>query len=247
MAALISVQNLTKSFGNIQAVQGVSFTVNKGEVLGFLGCNGAGKTTTMRMLSGYLPADSGTMMVCGKLVGVHHPDVRKHIGYLAEGGPLYLDMKTQDLLLFVAKILQLQGGYQKERIEYVTEALRLTSILRQTIGTLSKGYRRRVALALTLLHDPEVLILDEPTDGLDPNQKWEVQELIRSIANDKAIILSTHILDEAEILCKRALIIDAGKVISSGTLSEIMGRAPHATNLTQAFRIITQHAAQEDA
>ena len=240
MANLISVQNLTKSFGGLHAVRGISFSVSKGEVLGFLGCNGAGKTTTMQMLAGYLPSDKGDISICGQTMTTDAYELRKHIGYLPEGGPLYQDMRTKDMLCFMATMLQLSGAKKRERIDYVTHVLHLEPVLHQSIDTLSKGYRRRIALALALLHDPEVLILDEPTDGLDPNQKHEVQELIAGITKDKAIIISTHILDEVEALCKRALIIEKGQVIASGTIPQLIKRADSkAGNLTEAFRILT--------
>jgi len=239
MEARIAVQNIRKSFGHLCAVKGVSFTVNKGEVLGFLGCNGAGKTTTMRMLAGYLTPDAGTITICGKSFGKDDRDIRRHVGYLPEGAPLYGDMKTRDMLSFMAAMLQLEPSEKKERMDYVIHALHLQPVLDQVIETLSKGYRRRVALALTLLHDPEVLILDEPTDGLDPNQKWEVLKLIHDMTREKAIILSTHMLEEAETLCRRAVIIDAGQIIASGTLPDLIMRTGNAASLSEAFRIIT--------
>jgi ABC-2 type transport system ATP-binding protein len=226
MSALVSVQNLHKNFGDFHAVSGVSLGVNKGEVLGFLGPNGAGKTTTMRMLTGYLIPTEGKIEICGVDVLEDPRSAQKHIGYLPEGGPLYNDMTPATFLRFIANIRGLKGGLLDERMDYVVKNLNLSNVFNQTIDTLSKGYKRRVALAQAIIHDPEVLILDEPTDGLDPNQKHEVRELISAMAKNKAIIISTHILEEVDAICSNAIIIANGKVVAAGTPQELARKAP---------------------
>lgn len=225
MEPLVSINGLSKKFGSFTAVDNISFSVNKGEVLGFLGPNGAGKTTTMRMIAGYLLPSAGNVSVCGFDVQENSMETRRKIGYLPEGGPLYNDMTAQTFLAFIAEIRGLRGVELKNRMNFVIEKLHLGDVIKQNIDTLSKGFKRRVALAQAILHDPEVLILDEPTDGLDPNQKHEVRELIKSMAEDKAIIISTHILEEVEAICARAIIISAGKIVASGTPEEIMVKA----------------------
>lgn len=225
MVALVSVKNLSKKFGNFTAVENVSFSVDKGEVLGFLGPNGAGKSTTMRMATGYLPPTEGTVTICGHDILENPLEAQKQIGYLPEGGPLYNDMTAASFLKFIAQIRGLKGSKLKERMDYVIENLHLNNVYYQSIETLSKGYKRRVALAQAIIHDPAVLILDEPTDGLDPNQKFEVQKLISSMAKDKVIIISTHILEEVEAICSRTLIISHGKIVSSGTPQELAAKA----------------------
>jgi ABC-2 type transport system ATP-binding protein len=222
METLVSIKNLSKNFGSFVAVNNISFSVQKGEVLGFLGPNGAGKTTTMRMITGYFPPSSGTVEVCGFNVGSNSIELRKKIGYLPEGGPLYGDMTPYSFLTFIANVRGLRGAELKNRMDFVVEKLHLSAVLMQNIDTLSKGYKRRVALAQAIIHDPEVLIMDEPTDGLDPNQKHEVRELIKSMAKDKAIIISTHILEEVTAICTRAVIIARGGIVASGTPEEIM-------------------------
>ncbi len=226
MSALVSVQNLHKNFGDFHAVSGVSLSVNKGEVLGFLGPNGAGKTTTMRMLTGYLIPTEGKIEICGVDVLQDPRSAQKHIGYLPEGGPLYNDMTPATFLRFIANIRGLKGGLLEERMDYVVKNLNLSNVFNQTIDTLSKGYKRRVALAQAIIHDPDVLILDEPTDGLDPNQKHEVRELISAMAKNKAIIISTHILEEVDAICSNAIIIANGKVVAAGTPQELAKKAP---------------------
>jgi len=225
MEPLVSIKDLSKNFGSFAAVDNITFSVEKGEVLGFLGPNGAGKTTTMRMITGYFPPSSGVVEVCGFDVQKNSIELRKKIGYLPEGGPLYGDMNPQSFLTFIGEIRGLRGSELKNRMDFVVEKLHLGAVLRQNIDTLSKGYKRRVALAQAIIHDPEVLIMDEPTDGLDPNQKHEVRELIKSMAKDKAIIISTHILEEVGAICARAVIIARGKVVASGTPEDIMVRS----------------------
>lgn len=226
MGALISVQNLHKKFNDFHAVAGVSLSVNKGEVLGFLGPNGAGKTTTMRMITGYLIPNDGKIEICGLNVLENKQEAQKKIGYLPEGGPLYNDMTPESFLKFIGEIRGLSGSKLSERMDYVIKNLNIEDVLHKTIDTLSKGYKRRVALAQAIIHDPEVLILDEPTDGLDPNQKFEVRELISNMAKTKAIIISTHILEEVDAICSRAIIIANGRVVASGTPSEIAQKSP---------------------
>jgi len=225
MESLVSIKNLSKKFGTFTAVDGLSFSVNKGEVLGFLGPNGAGKTTTMRMITGYFPPSAGEINVCGFNVCEEGMEFKKRIGYLPEGGPIYSDMTPKTFLSFIGEIRGLSGSKLKERMEFVVEKLHLSAVINQNIDTLSKGFKRRVALAQAIIHDPEVLILDEPTDGLDPNQKHEVRGLIKSMAKDKAIIISTHILEEVEAICGRVIIIAHGKIVASGTPDEIMNKA----------------------
>ena len=217
MVTLLDVRGLSRHFGPITAVDNVSFAVQRGGVLGFLGPNGAGKTTTMRMIAGFLAPSSGTAIVCGADVGADPVTVKRRLGYLPEGAPLYVDMTPAGFLEFVASVRGLAGPERRRRLADVVERMHLGGVMRQRIETLSKGYRRRVALAQAILHDPDVLILDEPTDGLDPNQKHEVRELIRTMAPSKAIVISTHILEEVEALCNRAIIIARGRVVADGT------------------------------
>jgi ABC-2 type transport system ATP-binding protein len=234
MDTLIQIKDLTKRFGSFAAVDGISFAVSRGEVLGFLGPNGAGKSTTMKMVTGFLAPTSGTIQVCGRDVATDAIGVQQRIGYLPEGAPLYPDMNAEGLLRFVAEIRGLTGGNGRERIAEVIDKVHLEGVLHQPIDTLSKGYKRRVGLAIAILDDPEVLILDEPTDGLDPNQKTEVRALIQTMAKDKAILLSTHILEEVEAVCTRAVIIDRGKIVVDGTPAELEARSPYhnAVHLT---------------
>jgi ABC-2 type transport system ATP-binding protein len=226
MPVSVSVQNLSKKFGDFQAVKGISFSVKQGEVLGFLGPNGAGKTTSMRMITGYLPTSGGSIDVCGVNVLENPIAAQKHMGYLPEGGPLYSDMNPASFLKFIGEIRGLGGVKLNDRIDYVVDKLHLSNVFYQTIETLSKGYKRRVALAQAILHDPDVLILDEPTDGLDPNQKFEVRGLISNMSKDKAIVISTHILEEVEAICSRAIIISDGEVVGSGTPEELARKSP---------------------
>ena len=222
---MVEIKNLTKRFGAFTAVDNVSFTVEKGEVLGFLGPNGAGKSTTMKMATGFLSPDGGSVSVGGSDIANHPIDVKKRIGYLPEGAPLYGDMTPRGLLRFIAAIRGLNRSVARKRTEAVIEQVSLGEVLDKPIETLSKGFKRRVGLAQAILHDPEVLILDEPTDGLDPNQKHEVRNLIRSMASDKVIILSTHILEEVEAVCTRAIIIASGRVVVDGTPAELLARS----------------------
>ena len=222
---LIEVRSLSKRFGALLAVDGVSFTVQRGEVLGFLGPNGAGKSTTMKVLTGYLPATSGAAVICGIDVARDPLGAKRRIGYLPEGSPLYGDMTPKSLLAFVAAVRGLRGEEKRRRIAWAVERTALAEVLHRRIETLSKGFRRRVGIAQAILHDPEVLVLDEPTDGLDPNQKHGVRELIRELGRDKAIIISTHILEEVDAVCDRAIVINRGRLVGEGTPEALHARA----------------------
>ncbi len=221
MTSMVFVDGLRKQFGHLCAVDDISLTVSRGEALGFLGPNGSGKSTTMKMIAGYLRPDEGQVQICGTDMRTHPVSAQRHIGFLPEGAPTYTDISTSAYLGFIANIRQMRGVERKGRIDYVVDRTGISEVLHQPIGTLSKGYKRRVGLAQALLHDPDVLILDEPTDGLDPNQKHEVRDLIREISRHKAIIISTHILDEVETICDRALIINKGNIVASGTVDEL--------------------------
>jgi ABC-2 type transport system ATP-binding protein len=225
MTTRIEIDNLAKHFGAIKAVDGVSFSVSKGEVLGFLGPNGAGKSTTMKMITGFLTPTRGTVRVCGYDVLNDPISVKAHLGYLPEGAPAYADMTPVNFLHFIAEIRGLRGKDKKRAVESAAERARITNVMYQPIETLSKGYKRRVGLAQSILHNPPVLILDEPTDGLDPNQKHEVRSLINEMAEDKAIIISTHILEEVHALCNRNVVIANGKVRFDGTPQELESKS----------------------
>jgi ABC-2 type transport system ATP-binding protein len=219
---MIEVENLTKSFGSTQALRGVSFSVQPGEIVGFLGPNGAGKTTTMKILTCFIPADSGRAVVAGYDVFEHSLEVRKHVGYLPENTPLYHEMSVVDFLYFVAGIRGIPRHSIPDRIADVVARTGLQGAVGKIIGELSKGYRQRVGLAQALIHEPDILILDEPTSGLDPNQIKEIRDLIREIGTQKTVILSTHILPEVTATCDRAIIIHKGQVVASGTPDELM-------------------------
>ena len=225
MSTMLSVQNLSKRFGPITAVDNISFAIARGEVLGFLGPNGAGKSTTMKVITGFLPPSAGSAEVCGFDVITHPIEVKKRIGYLPEGAPVYGDMTPARLLEFVAEIRGV--GDQGEKIARAVARTNLEEVLHQPIETLSKGFKRRVGLAQAILHDPPVLILDEPTDGLDPNQKHEVRTLIKDMAGDKAIIISTHILEGVDAVCTRAVIIARGRIVVDATPAELRQRSAY--------------------
>jgi ABC-2 type transport system ATP-binding protein len=229
---MIEVRDLKKTFGAITAVDGVSFTVKMGEVLGFLGPNGAGKSTTMRMITGFIPPSAGEVSVGGFNMVDDPIPAKRLIGYLPENAPSYADMTVVGFLGFAAELRGLRGDAKKEAIERVVEMCFLESVVHQSIETLSKGYRHRTCFAQSIIHDPEVLILDEPTDGLDPNQKHEVRTLIRKMGETKAIIFSTHILEEVEAACSRAIIIDRGRIVANGTPEELKQRSEHAGAVT---------------
>ncbi len=222
---MIEITNLSKRFGELTAVDGVSFQVVRGDVLGFLGPNGAGKSTTMKMITGFITPDAGSVLVGGDDIRLRPVEVKQRIGYLPEGAPLYGDMTVRGFLGFIAEIRGYQGPERQKRLDRAVELVSLGSVLNQTIGTLSKGFKRRVGLAQAIIHYPEVLILDEPTDGLDPNQKHDVRKLIRSMAEDKVIVLSTHILEEVDAVCTRAIIIAEGRIVSDGTPAELAARS----------------------
>ncbi len=227
---MIHVNNVSKIFGQKRAVDGVSFAVNKGEILGFLGPNGAGKSTTMRMITGYLPPTSGKIEVGGFNVSDNAVEAKRLLGYLPENAPAYSDMSVYDFLAFAAAIRGVPARDRKKAINRVIDLCFLSGVRHQSIDTLSKGYRHRTCFAQSIIHDPPVLILDEPTDGLDPNQKHEVRTIIRRMGEEekKAIVFSTHILEEVEAVCSRAIIIDRGKVVANGTPSELKSRSRQA-------------------
>src|SRR5712671_4521743 len=214
---MIKTEHLTKHYGSLSAVEDVSFQVGPGEVLGFLGPNAAGKTTTMRMLAGFVTPTSGRASICGHDVEAEPLAAKAALGYLPEGAPTYGEMTVRHILAFVADLRALKGARREQRLAHVIERLQLGGVLDQTIETLSKGFRRRVGLAQAIVHDPPVLILDEPTDGLDPNQKHEVRTLINDMARDKIIVISTHILEEVDAVCTRAIIIARGKIVADDT------------------------------
>ena len=227
MSAMIALNNLSKWFGDLVAVDRINLSVGRGEILGFLGPNGAGKSTTMKMVAGFLEPSDGSATVCGHDVVKQPVEVKKCIGYLPEGAPTYGDMTPRGFLQFIAEIRGFDGTERDKRIDEVVEKVILGEVMGQPIDTLSKGFKRRVGLAQAILHDPEVLILDEPTDGLDPNQKHHVRGLIREMAAGKAIIVSTHILEEVEAVCSRAVIIARGKLLADGSPDDLIARAPN--------------------
>jgi len=225
VSTLLEIEGLTKRFGPITAVDDISFSVDRGEVLGFLGPNGAGKSTAMKMITGYLSPTAGNITVCGYDVRRDPIDVKRRIGYLPEGAPLYGDMTPDSLLNFVCDIRQLSREQKQRGLDHAIESLHLQRVMRQPIETLSKGYKRRVGLAQAIIHDPEVLILDEPTDGLDPNQKHEVRDLLDRMSSTKAIIISTHILEEVDAVCSRAIIISQGRIVADQKPSQLEERS----------------------
>ena len=239
---MIDCQGLTKTYGQLRAVDDLTFRVQPGEVLGFLGPNGAGKTTTMRIVAGFLPATDGRVTVCGFDVETQATEAKRRIGYLPEGAPSYPEMTPRTFLEFIASAREVAPAKRKTRLDEVFQLLHLEKVLDQTIDTLSKGYKRRVGLAQAIVHDPEVLILDEPTDGLDPNQKHEVRELINRMAKSKIIVISTHLLEEVEAVCNRAIIIAHGKILADDTPQGLAGRVP-SRKLDEVFRSITGGAA----
>ena len=221
----VAVSHLTKDFGPLRAVDDLSFSVGSGEVVGFLGPNGAGKSTTMKMITGFIAPTSGSVRVCGHDVASDPIAAKRCIGYLPEGAPAYGEMTPAGFLDFIADIRELRGAQKEARIREVVGKIHLEHVMNQTIDTLSKGFKRRVGLAQAILHDPEVLVLDEPTDGLDPNQKHEVRALIQAMAKDKTIIVSTHILEEVHAVCNRAIIIARGKVLADDTPAALEARS----------------------
>jgi len=235
---MIKVENLTKAFGPKLAVNEISFTVERGEVLGFLGPNGAGKSTTMRMVTGFIPPTSGKITVGGFDVLEDPLPARRLFGYLPENAPGYADMSVRSFLNFCAELRGLNGDARKKAVNRAVELCFLESVFHQSIDTLSKGYKHRTCLAQALIHDPPILIMDEPTDGLDPNQKYEARNLIKRMGENKAIIFSTHILEEVEAVCSRVIIIDRGRIVANGTPQELKARSPEG-RLDEVFRAIT--------
>jgi ABC-2 type transport system ATP-binding protein len=235
---MIEVTGLTKKFGHKIAVDDLSFSVKKGEVLGFLGPNGAGKSTTMRVVTGFLPPSMGTVEICGISMARSPELAKSKIGYLPESAPLYDDMTVLGFLKFCAEMRGLAGSAKKDAVEKAIETCFLQTVSRQAINTLSKGYRHRTCLAQALLHDPEVLVLDEPTDGLDPNQKHEVRELIARLGKEKAILFSTHLLEEVDAACTRAVIVDKGSIVADGTPAELRAKWGR-DSLHDLFRQVT--------
>jgi ABC-2 type transport system ATP-binding protein len=242
MVASIEIEGLTRRFGSLTAVDGVSFSVRGGEVLGFLGPNGAGKSTTMKMITGFLAPSAGAVTVCGHDVQAEPRATKRLVGYLPEGAPAYPDMTPGSFLEFVARVRGLSGAEGRRRLAHVVDLVHIGNVMHQRIETLSKGYKRRVGLAQAILHDPPVLIMDEPTDGLDPNQKHEVRQLIRQMAAEKVIVLSTHILEEVHAVCTRAIIISKGRIVVDGTPGEL-----EACSRTHNAVVVAVRGAADDA
>ena len=237
---MIEVKGLVKTYGNKRAVDGVSFKVNPGDILGFLGPNGAGKSTTMKMITGFIRPDAGTATVAGIDVAQDPVAVKAKIGYLPESAPAYGEMTVVEFLRFIAEVRGFRAkAAREERVERAIARTHLDPVRRQTIETLSKGYKQRVGFAQALLHEPPCLVLDEPTDGLDPNQKNEVRALIKTMAQDRAVILSTHILEEVEAICTRIILISQGKVVVDETPEAFRARKPGA-RLDEIFRSLTK-------
>jgi ABC-2 type transport system ATP-binding protein len=240
---MIEIRNLTKRFAQHTAVDDLSFSVQPGEVLGFLGPNGAGKSTTMKMLTGFLAPTSGTASILGCDIQTQTLEAQRQIGYLPEGAPCYGDMTVRGFLEFIAEVRGFRGAEKTLRVQSAVEQVELETVLEQSIETLSKGFKRRVGLAQAILHDPRVLILDEPTDGLDPNQKHQVRQLIQGLARDKIVIISTHILEEVTALCTRAVIIAQGRLLADGTPLELESRSRYH----QAVTLVADEALDQAA
>ncbi|MBH8556685.1 gliding motility-associated ABC transporter ATP-binding subunit GldA [Hymenobacter negativus] len=232
---MVEIENLTKTYGTQNAVDNISFTAGKGEIVGFLGPNGAGKSTTMKIATGYLPPTAGTVRVAGYDVLTNSLEVRRHVGYLPEHNPLYLDMYVHEYLEFIGSVHGLSGSGLRNRVNELVRRVGLSREQNKQIGALSKGYRQRVGLAQALIHDPDVLILDEPTTGLDPNQILEIRQLIREVGEDKTVIFSTHILPEVTALCSRVLIISRGKLVADSPVAELAARAAGETVVRAEF------------
>jgi ABC-2 type transport system ATP-binding protein len=240
---MIEIKNLSKRFAQYPAVDDLSFNVQPGEVLGFLGPNGAGKSTTMKMLTGFLAPTSGTASILGFDIQKDTLKAQRQIGYLPEGAPCYGDMTVRSFLEFIAAVRGFKGAEKRERVAKAVAQVELDAVLEQSIETLSKGFKRRVGLAQAILHDPKVLILDEPTDGLDPNQKHQVRKLIQSLALDKIVIISTHILEEVSAVCTRAVVIAHGKLLADGTPLELESRSRYH----QAVTLVAEEPLDKDA
>ena len=240
---MITINKLSKTYGDKLAVDDLTFTVSPGEVLGFLGANGAGKSTTMRMIAGFIAPSSGLVTVCGHDIEKAAVAAKSCMGYLPEGAPSYGEMTVAEFLDFVADIRGLRGTLRQRRRDVVIQRLALEPVIDQVIETLSKGFRRRVGLAQAIIHDPQVLILDEPTDGLDPNQKYEVRRLINELSKDKLVIVSTHILEEVHEVCTRAIIIANGRIVADETPSALEARSRYYHAVSLRFEKADQHAA----
>jgi ABC-2 type transport system ATP-binding protein len=250
MSDRIVARGLVKRFGRIEAVRGIDLTVPAGQVLGFLGPNGAGKSTTMRMITGFLEPTAGTVELCGIDLASRPVEAKRTFGYLPEGAPAYPEMTVEEFLRFAAGVRGFRGRELAERVDRAIERVNLGSVRRQSFETLSKGYKRRTGLAQAILHDPPILVLDEPTDGLDPNQKHEVRQLIRELGGERAVVLSTHILEEVEAVCTRAVIINRGEIKFDGTPAELDARVPAGVvrnRLDHAFRTLTTSDVPETA
>jgi len=250
MASRIVAQKLEKRFGHIHAVQGIDLEVPAGQVLGFLGPNGAGKSTTMRMITGFLEPTAGSVRLDGIDLAADPIAAKRTFGYLPEGAPAYPDMTVEEFLGFIAQARGYRGREAHDRVERAIGRVNLKGVRKQAFETLSKGYKRRTGLAQALLHDPGILILDEPTDGLDPNQKHEVRELIKELGGERAIVLSTHILEEVEAVCTRAVVINKGRIVFDGTPGEMESRAPRdavKNRMDAAFRAMTSVDTAADA
>ena len=239
MHTTISIKNLTKTFGGIDAVKDVSFKAGTGEIIALLGPNGAGKSTLMNMITGYLAPTSGEIEILGKDISQNALFAKENIGFLPEGSPLYPDMKVKTFLNYMAELRGLKGAAKKQRIEEVAQTAKINEIMDQKIETLSKGYLRRAGFAQSIISDPEILLLDEPTDGLDPNQKEHMRRLIADMKKNKTVLISTHLLDEAESIATRIILINRGRILVNGTLKDILFKA-EADNLEKAFSILTQ-------
>ncbi len=235
---MLEVKDIRKVFGTRQAVRGISFKVETGEILGFLGPNGAGKSTTMRMVAGFLPPTAGTALIGGRDVVKEPLAAKQQMGYLPENAPLYSEMTVAGFLDFIAGVRGFRGAERREKIAAVMDLCRIAPVMNQSIGTLSKGYRQRVCFAQAVIHDPPVLIMDEPTDGLDPNQKFLVRNMIKNMASKKAIVISTHILEEVDAVCTRVIIISNGAIVATGTPAELSARSKTG-RLDDFFREVT--------
>ena len=232
----IEIKNISKLYGSQKVVDAINFEINKGEIVGFLGPNGAGKSTTLKIITGYIPASEGAATVCGFDVGKHKKEVQKRIGYLSEQNPLYLDMYVREYLIFNALIHKVS----KNEVDTIIEKVNLTTEAHKKIGQLSKGYKQRVGLAAALLHNPEVLILDEPTTGLDPNQLVEIRNLIKEVGRDKTVIFSTHIMQEVEAVCDRVILINKGKIVADKDLKELKENQVQIIEVEFDFKIEKQ-------
>ena len=235
---MLEVKSISKKFGDFEAVRNVSFKASKGEILGFLGPNGAGKSTTMKMITGFLDVSEGDATICGNSILKNRLEAQRDLGYVPENAPLYEEMYVREFLIFVAKMREVQDEKIEERVNEVIKMCALEAVEFQKLETLSKGYKRRVSLAQSLVHDPKVLILDEPTDGLDPNQKHDVRELIKELAKEKCVLISTHILEEVEEVCDRCIIIGEGEKLFEGTPDELKSKSDKG-RIQDVFRAIT--------